>query len=130
MVCDCDVFLFVLVHGAARDGYVSIVTELQEQMNGQRPDVVVLSVGGGGLLVGIERGLQQVGWGDVRLVAVETYGAESLNACAVAGKHVSLDGIKSVAKTLGKTRIVIELVLILIIVLWKVLLRYVIPHSS
>ncbi len=88
------------------EGHSQIVQEIKEQLNGERPDVIVLSVGGGGLLLGVHQGLANVGWGDdVRIMAVETFGAESLNASVVAGQHVTLDGIKSVAKTLGAVRV-------------------------
>jgi hypothetical protein len=36
-------------------------------------------------MVGVARGLESVGWSDVRIVAVETIGAESLNACVAQG---------------------------------------------
>lgn len=62
-----------------------MVAEIRDQLNGERPDVVVVSVGGGGLMVGVARGLESVGWSDVRIVAVETIGAESLNACVAQG---------------------------------------------
>lgn len=80
-------------------GHASIIAEIKTQLQGQRPDAIVLSVGGGGLLLGCYRGLVAAGWEDVRIVACETRGAESLNACFESGMHASLDGIRSVAKT-------------------------------
>jgi hypothetical protein len=52
-------------------GHASMVTEIHNQMrrgpgtiSGLKPNVVVCSVGGGGLLGGILVGLKQVGWED------------------------------------------------------------------
>lgn len=42
-----------------------------------------------GTLLGMER----VGWGNVPFVAMETQGADSLNACVRAGNWVALDEI-------------------------------------
>ena len=55
------------------NGNATIVTELTSQ-----PDVIVCSVGGGGLLCGVLRGLVARGWTSTRVVAVETHGADSL----------------------------------------------------
>ena len=57
------------------------------------PDLVVLSVGGGGLLCGVVEGLNRVGWKDVPILAMETEGANSLNAAVSAGKLFSLPAI-------------------------------------
>ena len=63
------------------------------QLHGLTPDLVVLSVGGGGLLNGVLTGLHRVGWTSVPVLALETQGAHSLYACAKAGKWVELDDI-------------------------------------
>ena len=67
--------------------------EIQDQLHGKKPDVVVTCVGGGGLLCGVVQGLQRVGWKDVPVVAMETFGAESFNAAVKAGKLVTLPDI-------------------------------------
>ena len=67
--------------------------EVEQQLCGRRPDLVVLSVGGGGLLCGILQGLKQVGWASVPVLAMETRGAASLNACVGAKQWVALDKI-------------------------------------
>ncbi len=54
-------------------GHASLIDEVAEA--GVKPDAVVLSVGGGGLLSGVVEGLQRNGWGDVPVLAVETHGA-------------------------------------------------------
>jgi L-serine/L-threonine ammonia-lyase len=83
-------------------GHASIVHELVEDLDGQAPDVIVVSVGGGGLFCGIVEGLKTVGWDSaVRVVAMETEGADCLNAAVQAGHRVTLPKITSIAKTLG-----------------------------
>ena len=84
------------------EGHSTIVDELKASFGeSDRPDMIVLSVGGGGLLAGIQRGLDRVGWNDVRIVAVETEGAASFAAAHAAGKVVKLDKISTVASSLG-----------------------------
>lgn len=68
---------------------MSIVKELKETLS-TKPGAIALSVGGGGLLCGVVQGLQEVGWGDVPIIAMETDGAHSFHAATTAGKLVSL----------------------------------------
>ncbi|KAF5929268.1 L-serine dehydratase/L-threonine deaminase [Diceros bicornis minor] len=82
------------------EGHASVVAELKETL-GTKPGAIALSVGGGGLLCGVVQGLQEVGWGDVPIIAMETIGAHSFHAATAAGKLVSLPQITSVAKALG-----------------------------
>ncbi len=84
-------------------GHASLVDEVAEA--GLKPDAVVLSVGGGGLLCGVVEGLQRNGWGDVPVLAVETTGAASLHAALQAGHPVELERIDSVATSLGAKRV-------------------------
>lgn len=67
--------------------------EIKTQLHGLTPDLVVVSVGGGGLMNGVLEGLHRVGWDTIPVLAMETEGADSLNACVKAGKWVSLDKI-------------------------------------
>ncbi|NML17310.1 pyridoxal-phosphate dependent enzyme [Azohydromonas caseinilytica] len=85
------------------EGHASMIAEAATQ--GPRPDAVVLSVGGGGLMCGVLQGMHAVGWQDVPLVAVETLGAHSLNAAVDAGQLVTLEAITSVATSLGARRV-------------------------
>ena len=80
-------------------GHASLIDELQSQIS--KPELIVCSVGGGGLLCGIMEGLYRNDWQDVNVVAVETIGAASLHASVQAGKRVALPEITSIAKTLG-----------------------------
>jgi L-serine/L-threonine ammonia-lyase len=71
----------------------------------ERPEAVVVAVGGGGLLCGVLEGMHAVGWGEVPVVAVETHGAASLHAAMKAGHPVDIGAITSVATTLGARRV-------------------------
>lgn len=75
---------------------------------GRRPDLVVLSVGGGGLLTGVLQGLERHQLTDTRVLAVETTGTASLHAALAAGHLVRLARIDSVAKTLGAAQVAAE----------------------
>ena len=75
-----------------RDGHSSVVSELHKQLNGVRPDILVVSVGGG-LLCGIVQGLHRVGWRGVPVVAMETKGADSLAECARSASWAKLNSI-------------------------------------
>lgn len=75
-----------------REGHSSLVMELAVDLE-EKPGAIVVSVGGGGLLNGVVEGLRRVNWADVPIVAVETYGAHSLNAAMKAGKPVTLPAI-------------------------------------
>lgn len=89
-------------HPLIWDGYISIVEEIKLSLGEEnKPDMIVLSVGGGGLLRGIQLGLKKVGWNDVKILAVETEGAASYAAASSAGKVVKLDKISTVASSLG-----------------------------
>jgi L-serine/L-threonine ammonia-lyase len=100
---DADAFIHPFDDPLVWQGHASMIAEAAAQ--GPRPDAVVLSVGGGGLMCGVLQGMHAAGWGDVPLVAVETVGADSLNAAVAAGRPVTLDAITSLATTLGARRV-------------------------
>ncbi|CAG5118757.1 unnamed protein product [Candidula unifasciata] len=87
-------------HPALWEGHSSLIVETERQMK-VKPDVVITSVGGGGLLNGMIQGMRQVGWTDVPVVAIETHGANCFNAAIAAGEVVTLPAITSIAKSLG-----------------------------
>ena len=89
------------------DGHSTIVDEIVCQMQklGKKPDVAVLSVGGGGLFCGLVQGLKKHGLADIPIVAMGTEGAASFNTCIVTKQHVMLKEITSIARTLGCKRI-------------------------
>lgn len=85
------------------DGHATLIDEVAQ--TAVRPDIILLSVGGGGLLCGVVRGLQRNDWGDVPILAVETDGAASLHAAMQQGKNVGIPAITSIASTLGAKRV-------------------------
>ncbi|GKT40941.1 L-serine dehydratase [Colletotrichum spaethianum] len=96
-------------HPHVWDGAATIIDEVASQIPGDLGiDAVVCSVGGGGLLSGLQQGISQRDWlsrPTPRLMAVETVGADSLNASVRAGEHVTLPGITSIAGSLGAVRV-------------------------
>jgi len=84
-------------------GHATMVDEIVQQI--EKPDVIVLAVGGGGLLCGVIEGLHQNHGEDVPIIAVETEGAASLHASLEQGKLVTLDRIDSVASSLGAKQV-------------------------
>ncbi|CAB5674315.1 Phenylserine dehydratase [Delftia tsuruhatensis] len=84
-------------------GHSTLVDELEAA--GFKPDAVVLAVGGGGLLAGVVQGLLRHGWTDVPVIAAETAGADSLARSLALGRRVVLDGITSVATSLGARQV-------------------------
>ena len=63
------------------EGNSSIVAELLRAYEGKPPpDAIVLSVGGGGLLAGVQLGVKRAGWHRTIIFAVETEGAASFAA--------------------------------------------------
>ncbi len=103
MVGDDAVLLHPFDDPLLWDGHATLIDEVAR--TGYRPDAVVLSVGGGGLLSGVIAGLQRNGWSDVPVVAVETRGADSLAQSLQAGRRITLDAITSVAKSLGARQV-------------------------
>jgi L-serine/L-threonine ammonia-lyase len=86
------------------EGNSSMIDEIVEQMGneGDTLDVIIASVGGGGLLCGIQQGLETHGLqAETTVVAVETEGADSLSESLKAGELVTLPAITSIATSLG-----------------------------
>jgi L-serine/L-threonine ammonia-lyase len=86
-------------HPLIWEGHATLVDEIAGEM--EKPDAIVLSVGGGGLLCGVVEGLQRNGWQDVPILAVETEGTASLAASLKQGQMVTLDRITGAATSLG-----------------------------
>jgi L-serine/L-threonine ammonia-lyase len=85
------------------EGHATMIDEVTRA--GVRPDAVVLSVGGGGLLCGVVEGLRRNGWGEVPVIAVETEGADSYAQSLRAGERIELPAITSIATSLGARRV-------------------------
>lgn len=84
-------------------GHASMIHESAALMD--EPDLIVLSVGGGGLLVGVLQGMEAVGWQRAKVLAVETEGAASFNAALAAGEVVQIERIDTIARSLGSLRV-------------------------
>jgi L-serine/L-threonine ammonia-lyase len=69
------------------------------------PDVLICSIGGGGLLNGICQGLDDFNISSTTVLAVETAGAESLHKAVEARELVTLPGITSQATSLGAVKV-------------------------
>lgn len=99
------------------EGNSTMVEEMAQQLGGERPDAVVCSVGGGGLLRGVGWGLDSLAtksdphWKDVTVIAVETHGADSLSQSLIQKEHITLPAITSIATSLGAPRVAEEVYL-------------------
>ena len=103
LLTDTDAYLHPFDDPLLWQGHASMIDEVFTA--GLRPDAVVLSVGGGGLLSGVVQGLERNGAPDIPIIAVETSGAASLRAARDAGEPVALARITSVATSLGAKRV-------------------------
>lgn len=72
---------------------------------GVRPDAVVLSVGGGGLLSGVDEGLRRNGLSSVPIYVAETEGMASFNASIKAGHLTEVPVLSGVATSLGARQV-------------------------
>jgi L-serine/L-threonine ammonia-lyase len=103
LVGPADAFLHPFDDPLVWRGHSTLVDEVARER--LKPDAVVLSVGGGGLLSGVIEGLHRNGWRDIPVVAVETAGAASFREAVKAGRTVELERINSVATSLGAKRV-------------------------
>jgi L-serine/L-threonine ammonia-lyase len=103
MIGKSDAFLHPFDDPLLWKGHATLVDEVAR--SGPKPDAVVLSVGGGGLLCGVVEGLVRNEWGDVPIVAVETEGAASFAQAARSGARVTLEKITSIATSLGAKQV-------------------------
>ena len=93
-------------HQKIWDGGSTMVDEIGEQMADiGKPDAVVLSVGGGGLFLGVMQGMDRVYGRETSVIAMETRGADALNQSLRAGRPVTLPAITSIAASLGALRV-------------------------
>lgn len=111
---DAGVYVPPFDHPHVWEGAATMVDEIVRQTAGRGIDAIVCSVGGGGLLNGIMEGVEarsreKKGWSSggkpPHVLAVETRGADSLDASVRAGELVTLPAITSVATSLGARRV-------------------------
>ncbi|KAM0346032.1 hypothetical protein ACHAPU_005793 [Fusarium lateritium] len=93
-------------HPRIWDGAATMVDEMRDQVE-EPIDAIVCNVGGGGLVNGIMQGVESHPWLVTKpaVLAVETKGADSLNASVLAKEHVTLPEMTSIATSLGATRV-------------------------
>ncbi len=90
-------------HPLLWDGHATLIDEIVTA--GLKPDAVVCSVGGGGLLCGVIEGLHRNKMADVPVLGIETEGAAAMAAALAAGNLVALEKIDTVATSLGAKKI-------------------------
>jgi L-serine/L-threonine ammonia-lyase len=103
MLTSSDAFIHPFDNPLLWQGHASMIDEVAAA--GIKPDAVLLSVGGGGLMCGVIEGLMRNGWADVPVIAVETEGAASLNLAVRSGELKALEAITSIATTLGAKQV-------------------------
>ena len=103
MLQETDFFIHPFDAPILWQGHASMIDEIA--LSGTKPEAVVLSVGGGGLLCGVIEGLQRNNWSDVPVIAVETEGAESFAMSVREGHLVELAAITSIATSLGARQV-------------------------
>jgi threonine dehydratase len=76
------------------------------EMLDDAPDLTVafVSIGGGGLITGVATALRSIR-PDVRVIGVETRGADAMSQALAAGRPVHLPAITSIARTLGAPKV-------------------------
>jgi L-serine/L-threonine ammonia-lyase len=102
MVEETDAFLHPFDDPLIWKGHASIIDEVAASH--VRPDAIVLSVGGGGLLSGVVEGLSRNGWSDIPVIAVETVGADAYAQSIEAGSCIET-AVTSIATCLGASKI-------------------------
>lgn len=103
LMTSTDAFIHPFDDPLLWQGHATMIDELARQ--GEQPDLVICSVGGGGLLCGVVEGLRRNGWGLVPVLAVETAGADSLAWAVRAGAPTLLPRIASIATSLGARQV-------------------------
>jgi L-serine/L-threonine ammonia-lyase len=103
MLLQSDAYIHPFDDSLLWEGHATLIDEVARTT--VRPDAVVLSVGGGGLLCGVVEGLKRNAMDSVPVIAVETEGAASFRAAYDAGRVVELDRITSIASSLGNKRV-------------------------
>ena len=98
-----DLYIHPFADPFVIQGQGTVALEILDEMD---IDVIIASVGGGGLLTGIALAVDSLGKSDdISLYAVETEGAHSLYASLESQKLVELEAITSIAKTLGARKL-------------------------
>lgn len=103
MVSEMDAFIHPFDDPLIWHGHATMIDEIAK--TNMKPDAIIVSVGGGGLLSGVMEGLHRNNWQDVHVITTETYGADSFAQSVTAGQRVELPAITSIATSLGARKI-------------------------
>src|SRR5574341_156240 len=103
LVKKTDAFLHPFDDPLLWQGHATIIDEIAR--SDTKPDAIVLSVGGGGLLCGVIEGSYRNNWQNIPVIAVETEGADSFAKSVLAGPRIELPAITSLATSLGARQI-------------------------
>jgi L-serine/L-threonine ammonia-lyase len=91
------------------EGHETIIEEVAEQLEWleeDAPDLVICSVGGGGLFNGVVQAIaKREDWAKTKVLATETAGADSLAYSLDQGELMTLQRITSIATSLGASRV-------------------------
>lgn len=92
------------------EGHSTIIDEIAEQLYPVVPNKIVVAVGGGGLLTGVQQGVYRRGWiYNTDIIAVETQGtasfAEAVSNFPEMNQNASIDKIDSIATSLGAKQV-------------------------
>lgn len=103
LITDSDAFIHPFDDPLLWTGHATLIDEI---VNAEiQPDVIVLSVGGGGLLAGVAEGLTRNKLTHIPIIAIETEGTASLHLAIQHNKPTSLKEIRSIATSLGAKQI-------------------------
>jgi len=91
-------------HPTLWKGHATMIDEIKEQCP-VKPDAIVLSVGGGGMICGVIEGLDRNGWSDVPVVGCGTYGANAFAETVKAGRHVKLEKTDTLVHCISATEV-------------------------
>jgi len=103
LVTEQDAFIHPFDDALLWQGIATLIDEVME--DGIRPDAVVLSVGGGSLLSGVDQGLTQHGLHQVPIYIAETTGMASYHAALAAGHPIAVENLSGIATSLGARQV-------------------------
>ena len=85
------------------EGHSTMIDEMYAQC--EKPDVILLSIGGGGMMSGVLQGLDNVGWSDVPVIGCGTYGANAFAASMEAGRLVRIPKVDTLVGCISAAEI-------------------------
>ncbi|KAG9081524.1 hypothetical protein FS749_007599 [Ceratobasidium sp. UAMH 11750] len=75
-------------HPTLWEGHSTLVHEASKQLpSGVKPDAIICSVGGAGLLGGVLRGVNDVGWDQTQVITFETFGSNCFHLSLLANSE-------------------------------------------